>query len=234
MAKESLSLLEQAIGYCFSDADLLRQATTHKSFSNECSGVPAPHNERLEFLGDAVLDLVVSQELFRCFPQLPEGELTRARAEVVSEASLAAQGRKLRIGALLRLGRGESRSGGADKDSLLADAFEAILGAVFCDGDFVAARAVIIPLLGEAIEQGAASGAGSDYKTRLQELFQARYGHPPKYLLVQVEGPDHQRLYSVEVLMEDRVLGRGRARTKKGAQQEAARQALDRLEGPHG
>jgi ribonuclease-3 len=222
--------LEEKIGYRFKDTALLRESLTHKSFSNEQAGRDVPHNERLEFLGDAVLDLVVSHALFRAFPDLAEGELTRIRAEVVSEKGLAAIGRQLGLGASLRLGRGEDRSGGREKDSLVADALEAILGAVFCDGGFESARRIIEALCIAEIECSARRKAGIDYKTRLQELLQARQGRPPTYALTLTEGPDHQRVYTVEVCSEGETIGCGRGRTKKAAEQEAAQEALARLE----
>ena len=223
--------LEEKIGYRFSDAALLRESLTHKSFSNEQPGRDVPHNERLEFLGDAVLDLVVSQTLFRAFPALAEGELTRIRAEVVSEKGLSDIGRPLGLGDALNLGRGEERSGGRDKDSLIADALEAVLGAVFFDGGFESARRVIENLCTSAIERSARRTAGIDYKTRLQELLQARQGRPPTYALTLTEGPDHQRVYTIEVRGEGETIGCGRGRTKKAAEQEAAREALAKLEG---
>lgn len=221
--------LEEKIGYRFRDSALLREALTHKSFSNEQPGGNVSHNERLEFLGDAVLDLVVSQALFRAFPALAEGDLTRIRAEVVSEAALAVVGRHLGLGNSLRLGRGEERSGGRDKDSLIADALEAVFGAIFCDGGFESARGVIEPLCAVAIERSARRKAGIDYKTRLQELLQARRGKPPTYALTLTEGPDHQRIYTVEVCSEGQAIGCGRGRTKKAAEQAAAQEALERL-----
>lgn len=223
--------LEERIGYRFADGGLLRQALTHKSYSNEPPGEGAPHNERLEFLGDAVLDLAVSRHLFAAYPALPEGELTRIRAEVVSEGALAALGRQLALGEHLLLGRGEIRSGGADKDSLLADALEALLGAVFCAGGYEEAERVVLTLFAEAIDRAAQRKTGLDHKTRLQEILQARHGQPPTYVMTRVEGPDHQRLYTVEVRFAGEAVGRGQGRTKKGAEQAAALQALRRLEG---
>lgn len=222
--------LERRIGYHFDDPALLLQAVTHKSRSNE-SAAATPHNERLEFLGDAVLDLIVSQDLFARYPHLPEGELTRVRAEAVSEKSLAGLARELGVGSLLRLGRGESISGGADKDSLLADALEAVLGAVFQDGGYERARRVVEPLFRDILDCSVKRETGNDYKTRLQELFQSRYGHPPEYVLSRTEGPDHQRTYTVEVVLDDRSIGSGRAGTKKGAEQAAAAEVLRRQEG---
>jgi ribonuclease-3 len=223
-------VLQQTIGYHFVDAELLRAALTHKSYSNEQPGGSIPHSERLEFLGDAVLDLAVSARAFRSFPEFAEGELTRVRAEIVSEANLARVARKLRLGAELYLGRGEERSGGRDKDSLLADACEALLGAVFCDGGFLAAHEVVERLFGHDLDCAARCKEGGDYKTRLQELLQGRGGAPPLYRLTETLGPDHQRTYQVEVHCGDEPLGCGSGRSKKAAEQAAAREALDRLQ----
>jgi ribonuclease-3 len=221
--------LEKKIDFRFADGGLLREALTHKSYSNEHPEETAPFNERLEFLGDAVLDLVVSDTVFRSFPELAEGELTRIRAEVVSEKSLAAIGRSLELGECLRLGRGEQRSGGRDKDSLLADALEALLGAVFCDGGLESVRPIVDRLFSEAIAFSARHKVGVDHKTRLQEVLQARHGRTPSYELVRAEGPDHQRLYTVAVHFGGESIGQGTGRTKKKAEQAAACEALRRL-----
>lgn len=223
-------MLEERLGYRFRDHEMRRTALTHKSFSNEQSGLPVSHNERLEFLGDAVLDLAVSCRIFRDFPALPEGELTRIRAEVVSEKGLAAIARQLDLGACLLLGRGEARSGGREKDSLLANALEALLGAIFCDGGFEDVQPVVDRLFGAAIGCSVRHKSGIDHKTRLQEMLQAQYGRGPSYLLVLAEGPDHQRRYTVEVRFDGEAVGTGQGRTKKAAEQEAAREALQRLE----
>lgn len=223
--------LEERIGYRFRDAALLREALTHKSFSNEQPGRAMAHNERLEYLGDAVLDLAVSDLLFRAYPALPEGELTRIRAEVVSERGLAEIGRRLGLGECLLLGRGEEKSGGRDKDSLVADALEALLGAVFRDGGLIPAAVLVETFFTPAVTRSARHKAGVDHKTRLQELFQGRCGRPPVYVLVDAEGPDHDRVYTVEVRFDAEIIGRGRGRTKKAAEQEAAREALLRLDG---
>ncbi|BCR05132.1 ribonuclease 3 [Desulfuromonas versatilis] len=231
MVTDVLKELEEKIDYRFGNPDLLLEALTHKSFSNEQVARVCPHNERLEFLGDAVLDLIISDRLFRDYPDSPEGELTRIRAEVVSEKSLARAGRKLGLGACLRLGKGEARSGGRNKDSLLADALEALLGAVFRDSGLDSACRVTEGLFLDSLQRSARSKVGQDHKTRLQEILQARCGRPPRYLLAQAEGPDHERIYSVEVVAEGRVIGRGSGRTKKAAEQEAAREALASLGG---
>lgn len=221
--------LEQRLGYRFAEPALLRESLTHKSYSNEHPGSTG-HSERLEFLGDAVLDLVVGHALFSGYAVLPEGELTRLRAELVREEGLAAVGRRLDLGACLLLGRGEERSGGRDKDSLIADALEALLGAVFCDGGFEAARAVVAPLFASSLERALQRKGGGDHKTRLQELLQARQGVTPDYVLVAAEGPDHQRTYTAEVRFGGEIIGCGKGRTKKAAEQRAAGEALGRLE----
>jgi ribonuclease-3 len=219
--------LEERIGYRFRDTERLLEAVTHKSFSNEQPLEPhPPFNERLEFLGDAVLELVVSDYLFRNYPLLPEGRLTRIRAELVNEHSLAALARRLDLGRWLLLGKGEELSGGRDKESLLADFAEALIGAVFADGGMEKATELVLGMLGEAIPETAARQEGVDFKTRLQEYVQAQGGDAPEYLLTGVEGPDHRKVFTCEVHCAGVVRGMGQGRTKKKAEQEAARQAL--------
>jgi ribonuclease-3 len=218
--------LEKALNYRFTDRQLLLQALTHKSFSNE-QNEDVLHNERLEFLGDAVLELAVSEMVFRQYPDIPEGGLTRIRAEVVSEKGLAAIAQQLELGADLRLGKGEEKSGGREKPSLLSDALEALLGAIYCDAGFAAACQAVERLFSEAIQQSAQSRYGTDYKTRLQERLQAKYGQLPDYRQVQVAGPDHARIFSMEVRFDGKLLGRGRGPSKKRAEQQAAACALD-------
>ncbi len=224
-----MQCLQDNLGYRFSDNSLLVEALTHKSFSNEQPGEFVACNERLEFLGDAVLDLVVSRYMFRRFPAAQEGELTRIRAEVVSEKGLSVVARALQIGDFLRLGRGEERSGGRDKDSLMANALEAMLGAVFSDGGFDPACALIERLFATSIAEAAQRKHGLDHKTHLQEITQARYAQVPEYVLVCEEGPEHRRHYTVEVRLADKPLGRGQGSTKKKAEQLAAFKAISRL-----
>jgi ribonuclease-3 len=224
-------LLQQRLGYSFRQPDLLRQALTHKSFSNEQVGMQPQYNERLEFLGDSVLGLAVSSRIYHEMPELAEGQLTRIRAEVVNERSLSAIGRELGLGDCLLLGRGEERSGGRERPSLLANAVEALLGAIMCDGGFEPARSVAEALFGAAIGRSLRDDAGSDHKTRLQELLQARQGRPPVYRLVSAEGPEHQRLYRIEVRVDEQTIGVGEGRSKKAAEQQAAKAALARLAG---
>lgn len=224
-----LAALEERIGYRFSSPALLDEALTHRSFTNEQPGATSPHNERLEFLGDAVLTLVVSATIFAAYPALSEGELTRIRAEVVNEQALARIARRLELGPLLRLGRGEQRSGGSDKDSLLANVLEALLGSIFRDGGLDAARQLVENLFAGSIAEAAERKEGIDSKSRLQELVQSQQGRSPSYRLQEVSGPDHQRIYVVTVAVDDVILGSGRGRTKKAAEQAAAREALAHL-----
>lgn len=201
---------------------LLRMALTHSSYAQEHRR--SQNNERLEFLGDAVIDLVYSAYLYDKFPSMPEGELTLLRANAVNTTALAERARALHLGKYLRLGRGEEKSGGRDRESLLADAFEALVGAVFIGcGWEVASQFVISQLAG--IDRVVAK----DHKTRLQELLQAASHNAPVYAVAEVSGPDHDRRYTVEVSHQDRLLGRGTGRSKKDAEQQAAAAALQSL-----
>ncbi len=221
--------LQQRLNYQFGNLSLLRGALTHKSYANELLRDPAACNERQEFLGDAVLDLVVADMLYKQYPDLPEGELSRIRAELVSATALAAVARSLDVGPCLLLGRGEQRSGGHNKDNLLADALEAIFGAIFLDVGWQGTQHVLKVLFAVGVTQ-VVGRKSQDYKTRLQELVQSRYGQAPLYELTNVSGPDHQRQYSVAVICCGRVLGEGDGSSKKVAQQQAAYQALQCLE----
>lgn len=222
----TLDALEAGLNYLFQDRRLPLQALTHKSYSNEQRQL-VPHNERLEFLGDAVLELVVSDLVYQRYPEIPEGGLTRLRAEVVSERGLSAVARQLRLGEGLRLGRGERKNGGSDKDSLLADALEALFGAVYLDGGFAAARQVIDGVLSPVIVAAARQRYGSDYKTCLQERLQSGFNQLPEYQLTEVCGPDHELVFHVEVRFSGQVLGRGSGASKKRAEQKAAAGALE-------
>ncbi len=218
--------IEATIGYSFKDKQLLQQALTHKSYTNEQPEYVA-HNERLEFLGDAVLELAVSDLVFNKFPDIPEGGLTQIRAEVVSEKGLSDIARQLQLGTALRLGKGEKKSGGSEKSSLLADALEALLGAIYCDAGFGVVCQVIENVFSEIIARLAEIRYSSDHKTCLQERVQALYGELPEYLLAQVSGPDHERIFSMEVYCSSKMIGKGSGSSKKNAEQKAAAVALD-------
>jgi ribonuclease-3 len=227
--RESWLKLEESLKYSFRDRALLAEAMTHRSYVNEHPLENLPDNERLEFLGDAVLDLVISDYLMKALPNSPEGELTRVRAEVVSLPGLAALASSLDIGSGLLLGKGEERSGGRNKSSLLADALEALFGAIFTDKGFDAAKAVVLPLFVPLLQQ-AATDEGQDFKSRLQEFLQATHRDLPVYELADSAGPAHDRIYHVDVLIDGRSLGSGQGRTKKSAEQAAAKAALTQLE----
>ncbi|ADH85655.1 ribonuclease III [Desulfurivibrio alkaliphilus] len=220
----------QRLGYCFHDPQLLRQALTHRSFTAEGGGRGRPHNERLEFLGDAVLDLAVGELLYRRHPKMREGELSRRRAALVNEAHLARMARRTGLDELLLLGRGEAQSGGRDKPSILADAFEALLGAVYLDGGCRAVLDLAAELFAPWVTDQD-DFEENDAKTALQEVLQERHGQAPGYRLVAEEGPAHDKRFTVEVEFRGRVMGQGKARSKKEAEQAAARAALKTLAG---
>jgi ribonuclease-3 len=215
--------LEEKLGYRFRRSELIDLALTHRSHAHESDA--GGHYERLEFLGDSVLGAVTAEWLYRDFPDLPEGELSKLKGYLVSQPVLARHARAIGLGDLLRLGVGEERSGGRRKDSLLADSLEAVLGAVFLDGGFPAVREIIEPLLETAVAERA-DPARFDAKTRLQELAQARGWDLPEYRPVAERGPDHDKTFTVECRLAGRVAGGGSGRSKKIAEQAAAAAAL--------
>jgi ribonuclease-3 len=217
-------------GYAFKSTDILRQALTHKSYHNENPTKTAGHNERLEFLGDAVIDLSLSTDLMNRFPELSEGELSKIRASLVNENTLAELSRELGVDEFLLLGKGEHQTGGAAKPRLLASAFEALLGALYQDADFATADGIIRKIFAARIESLDMSiHFKSDYKTRLQEKLQGMLKQIPQYELESEQGPDHDKIFYVNIKVDDRVVARGSGRSKKQAEQEAAREALEIL-----
>jgi ribonuclease-3 len=220
--------LQERLGYSFSNEGLLEKAMTHSSYANESQDSDLPDNERLEFLGDAVLDLVISQHLMLTHPEAHEGDLTRIRAEVVASPSLSSLARELKLGDCLLLGKGEEHSGGRSKSNLLADALEAVIGAIFLDSSFDEVNRVVLPLFMPALQQ-ASSEDGQDYKSRLQEQVQAMQGELPVYRLFDAIGPPHERTYYVEVYIQGQLKGDGQGRSKKIAEQAAAKAALSSL-----
>lgn len=230
--KDDLAALEAVLGYTFKNRSVLANALRHTSWCNEQVGpkkLRMEDNERLEFLGDAVLDLVVGHRLMEAYPQLHEGELSVTRAQVVSEAGLSEVAIALGLGQFLLLGKGEERSGGRIKPSILADVFEAIVAAVYLDGGLPAAWTLIGRLLAKRIEQVEFKGF-SDFKTRLQETAQARLKATPLYRVVEEAGPDHDKTFAVVVSIGDKEWGRAIGRSKKEAEQQAAAAAHFRLE----
>ena len=218
--------LQQALGYRFQNPRLLEQALTHTSYANEnregCHG----HNERLEFLGDSILGFVVAEYLYRSFPNRPEGELTRMRAELVCERSLAVMAQEINLGPHLRLGKGEERSGGRSRPSILSDACEAIMAAAYLDGGFEAAREIVYRHVLDRVGESTHSG---DYKTILQELVQREKNQTLSYQLVEESGPDHDKRFTVAVLRNGEAVGRGTGHSKKLAEQAAAHEAIEHL-----
>jgi ribonuclease-3 len=220
-----LTLLQSQLGYSFADEEILLRALTHVSYARGNAGV---HNETLEFLGDAVLDLAVSDLLMRRFPEKSEGDLSKMRAALVNASALAAKAARLDLGASLRLGKGEERSGGRKKTSILAGAFEALVGAVYRDGGYERARRMIERFFSDDV--GAKKLGQEDYKTRLQEISQMLFHEPPVYKLVGEMGPDHEKRFVTEIFVGGKMLGRGQGPSKKQAEQEAAGQALESLQ----
>ena len=218
--------LQDRLGYHFTSTDLLPLALTHRSWCAEHDGYAS--NERLEFLGDAVLGLVVTDHVFAAYPGLAEGELAKVRAAVVSAAALSEVAADLELGPALRLGRGEEGTGGRAKPSILADATEAVLGAVYHDGGLDPARRVVVALFAARIEEAATSPGLRDYKTRLQELAARLFEAAPDYLVVE-EGPDHAKSFHATVSIAGSARGEGQGRSKKQAQQSAARAAWTQL-----
>ena len=219
--------LEQKIGYTFRDLSLLESALTHSSFSNEAKG-QACCNERLEFLGDSILGFTIAGYLYHQYPNLPEGTLTKLRAELVCEPSLVKVADRLDLGAYLKLGKGEAQSGGHKRPSILADAIEAIFAAVFLDSDIQTAQNLVLTLLDENLKT-TKPGTTADHKTALQELVQRKSNQVLSYRLVSAVGPDHQKVFQVEVLLNDKQIGLGDGKSKKEAEQAAAGFALQNL-----
>src|SRR5258706_1316927 len=225
----SFAELQTRLGHSFRDENLLRLALTHPSVAHEQNN-PMPHNQRLEFLGDSVLGLVLSRELFEKFSTADEGALTKSRAKLVNSVSLAARARELGLGAHLILSRGEENTGGRERASALADAFESVLGAIFLDGGFDAAREFILREFDAKFgELGALPGIENP-KGELQELLQSRSPNAPEYRLVSASGADHDRDFECAVLHEVVELARGRGKSKKIAESEAGLAALQNLE----
>lgn len=223
--------LPERLGIAFDDERLLKSALTHRSFLNERPerNIGLTSNERLEFLGDAVLNFLATSWLYRNFPGHKEGELTTMRAALVKTSTLARFARELHLGSDVRISRGEDTNAARDRPALLADLFEAVLGAIYLDQGLETAQAFVEPFLQQEAERIQSGQTASDYRTRLQELAQARYNTTPSYHTVQVTGPDHCREFTVEVAIGEERLGTGTGSSKQNAAQEAARRALDVL-----
>ncbi|MCB9759318.1 MAG: ribonuclease III [Alphaproteobacteria bacterium] len=223
-----METLQQTIGYTFQERETLETALTHRSWTEERG--PGEHNERLEFLGDAVVQLLVTELLFEHFGDQPEGALSRIRSAFVKTPSLAEVGRRLGLGALIRMGKGEENTGGRKRAKLLANAFEALLGAIYIDGDLEACRSVVRHAFGDRLEAiDDPEAHGRDPKSELQEWSMAHHMGNPTYTTVSVTGPAHQRVFRFSVSIGDDVLGEGEGGSKRNAQRAAAKAALDRI-----
>ena len=222
-----LTKLEQGLGYTFQNKALLENALTHSSYANENRERHLPDNERLEFLGDSILGFVVAEYLYRNFPDKPEGELTRIRADLVCERNLAEAAATIELGTFLKLGHGEEQSGGRTRDSIVSDAMESVIAASFMDGGFAAAKEIIDRLILSNIPKG--RPRNFDYKTAFQELVQRKKDQQIHYELTGESGPDHDKHFEVEVLLNGKAVGHGVGSSKKRAEQAAAEAAIEAL-----
>jgi ribonuclease-3 len=228
--RDEFEALQHAIGYRFRDRGLLEHAMTHTSRANEDVSGGVADNESMEFLGDALLGFVVADMLFRDFPEFDEGQKSKTKAAVVSTATLARQAERLQLGDHLLLGRGEEKTGGRRKQALLADGYEALIAAIYLDGGVAHARAFIVREFATLLDEVRRDGvAGQDYKSALQELLQSRDMPLPDYRLVATLGPDHRKLFEIEVVVRGEPLASATGASKKEAEQEAARAALEKL-----
>ena len=224
--QKSMDELQERIGYRFKNKNLLRQALTHSSYANEKHMSKLSDNERLEFLGDAVLEIVSSEFLFQNYPKMPEGDLTKLRASIVCEPTLALCTKEMDLGKYLFLGKGEDMTGGRKRKSILSDALEALIGSIYLDGGFASAKEFILRFILTGIEH---KQLFYDSKTILQEIVQAEFKEELSYRIIAETGPDHDKLFEVEALIGEQVIGTGEGRTKKSAEQEAAYHGILKL-----
>ena len=230
LSPENLAALEAKLGYVFDDRTLLANALLHRSHIHVTGQERESSNERLEFLGDAVLGLVVNEELFQGYPDRSEGDLTKMKSLLVCGARLSEVATELDLGVHIRMSRSEAATGGRHRSSILADTTEAIIGAVYLDGGLESARDVIQRVALEGSDSVLARRSLRNYKSRLQEMIQAEHKTPPRYKVIEVDGPDHDRMFRVAVTFAGRELGSGEGRNKKSAEQSAARAALEAIE----
>ena len=221
--------LQQVIAINFKDESLLQQAFIHSSYINENPGSPITDNERLEFLGDALLSFIVAEELYREFTNFGEGDLTEIRVSLIRQETLADIAAGLKLGDYLLLGKGEEATGGRGKQTNLADAFEALIGAVYIDQGLNIAKGFVLAKFANQLKEVRAKGIGRNYKALLQEFTQAKYKLLPTYRIVEASGPDHDKSFIVEVRLGDRLLGTGFGKNKRAAEMEAARSAWEKL-----
>ncbi|MBU0482425.1 MAG: ribonuclease III [Proteobacteria bacterium] len=225
-----LAELEERLDYVFRNRQVLQLALVHRSFSFEMAGMEGNDNERLEFLGDAVLDLAISQILYRAYPVMREGEMTRLRAMLVKESHLAELAESLDLGRYLFLGKGEDASAGRTKPSILSSTYEAVIGAIFDDGGFADVSIIIEQHFSGRVETQKKGMGLADAKSRLQELTQERYGEAPEYVLEKEDGPDHCKMFTISVRFRGVLLATGKARSKKEAEQQSAAEAILKID----
>ena len=221
--------LQESLNIRLKNPSLLEQALIHSSYLNEYPGVVPASNERLEFFGDAVLDFIVAEKLYRDFPALTEGEMTRIRSALVRRETLARVARNLKLGDCLYLGKGEEASGGRQKSANLSGALEAVIAAIFIDRGLAVTRKLVLRWLAKEFQEVMGRFRDIDCKSQLQELIQSKYRSSPSYRTIRDTGPDHDKLFTVEVVIGDRVLGKGTGKSKKLAETEAARSALEQF-----
>lgn len=226
---KNIESLEKVIGYAFRDRELLKNALTHSSYSNEIKEIKLQDNERIEFLGDSVLNIVVSDRLYK-ENNLPEGEMTKRRAAIVCEASLERCAGIIDLGSHILLGKGEALSGGRTRSSILADAFESLIGAIYLDGGLSEAALFISRIMSDIIEETKNGNIFIDYKTNLQELVQSHHASDLVYEIILEEGPDHNKTYTSRVTSSDDIIGIGNGKTKKEAEQNAAKNAIENID----
>ncbi|GAB6098475.1 ribonuclease III [Halanaerocella petrolearia] len=230
MNREVLVKLQEELEVEFDDLKLLERAITHKSYANENQELDLKDNERLEFLGDSVLDLIISRYIFINYPEHPEGDLAKIRSVVVSSPILAQKAQEIKLGEYMLLGKGEEMTGGRKRNSILADAFEAVVGSIYLDQGLDKARDFVLDLLISKVEIVEQGDYIRDYKTLLQELVQQDSNLRPEYKVIEEEGPDHNKHFTVEVTFADKILGVGTGFSKKEAEQQAAKKAINKLE----
>jgi len=225
----NISALEERINYVFKDKKTLLTAITHSSYANEKRARKLKYNERIEFLGDSVLGLAISEHLYKMYPELPEGELTVTRSKVVCESSLSRCAADIGLGELLLLGKGEELSGGRTKSSILSDAYEALIGALYIDGGFEVAKEFILKNMEGIIKSSVQGKLFTDYKTLLQEKIQQKGEQQITYTVVDEKGPDHNKIFITQIKINGVVCGQGSGRSKKESEQNAAKDALNKL-----
>lgn len=229
-SSKNLTGLEKSLGYSFKKKSLLKEAITHKSYAHEKQNRSVAFNERMEFLGDAVLELIISEYLFMTYSEYTEADLSRIKAYTVQESTLSMTAKEMDLGKHLLLGKGEEITGGREKASLLANVFEAVLAAIYMDSGYKKARDFVLKHLKDKIDKIESMKFIFDYKTRLQEVAQAQFGILPKYVTDKEEGPEHKKTFQVKVLINDKLLGSGKGKTKKAASQKAAEAALKKID----